>query len=342
MSRVAIVILNWNGSDMLQKFLPTLVEHTAINGVEIIVADNNSTDNSMQMMQERFPQIRRIVLDDNYGFAGGYNRALQQVEAEYYLLLNSDIEVTEGWLEPMLSYMDAHGEIAACQPKLIDYKDPEKFEYAGGAGGFMDRWGYMYCRGRVFDTVEKDNGQYDSVASLFWATGACLLVRSVDYWAVGGLDDKFFAHQEEIDLCWRLRSRNRGIVAIPQSRVLHVGGATLNSSNPYKTFLNFRNNLLLLYKNLPERELKKVMFVRFWLDMVAAFMFLLKLNTGNFKAVFRARREFRRMKPDFADKRAENISKTVLENIPERSGFLLVWQYHLLGKRTYKQLHGQD
>mgnify|MGYP003482133213 FL=1 len=187
MSRVAIVILNWNGSDMLQKFLPTLVEHTAINGVEIIVADNNSTDNSMQMMQERFPQIRRIVLDDNYGFAGGYNRALQQVEAEYYLLLNSDIEVTEGWLEPMLSYMDAHGEIAACQPKLIDYKDPEKFEYAGGAGGFMDRWGYMYCRGRVFDTVEKDNGQYDSVASLFWATGACLLVRSVDYWAVGGL-----------------------------------------------------------------------------------------------------------------------------------------------------------
>lgn len=342
MSKVAIVILNWNGSAMLQKFLPTLIEHSTMDGVELIVADNNSADDSIRVMKENFSQIRTIVLDDNYGFAGGYNKALQQVEAEYYLLLNSDIEVTDGWLEPMLEYMDAHSEVAACQPKLIDYKDSEKFEYAGAAGGYMDRWGYMYCRGRVFDTVEKDNGQYDSVASLFWATGACLLVRSADYWAVGGLDDKFFAHQEEIDLCWRLRSRNRGIVAVPQSKVLHVGGATLNSSNPYKTFLNFRNNLLLLYKNLPEKELKKVLFVRFWLDMVAALMFLLKLNAGDFKAVLKARRAFRKMRPEFAEKRAENMSKTVLEQIPERSGFLLVWQYHLLRKRTFTELNSQE
>lgn len=342
MSKVAIVILNWNGSAMLQKFLPTLIEHSTMDGVELIVADNNSADDSLRVMKENFSQIRTIVLDDNYGFAGGYNKALQQVEAEYYLLLNSDIEVTDGWLEPMLEYMDAHSEVAACQPKLIDYKDSEKFEYAGAAGGYMDRWGYMYCRGRVFDTVEKDNGQYDSVASLFWATGACLLVRSADYWAVGGLDDKFFAHQEEIDLCWRLRSRNRGIVAVPQSKVLHVGGATLNSSNPYKTFLNFRNNLLLLYKNLPEKELKKVLFVRFWLDMVAALMFLLKLNAGDFKAVLKARRAFRKMRPEFAEKRAENMSKTVLEHIPERSGFLLVWQYHLLRKRTFTELNSQE
>lgn len=342
MSKVAIVILNWNGSAMLQKFLPTLIEHSTMDGVELIVADNNSADDSLRVMKENFSQIRTIVLDDNYGFAGGYNKALQQVEAEYYLLLNSDIEVTDGWLEPMLEYMDAHSEVAACQPKLIDYKDSEKFEYAGAAGGYMDRWGYMYCRGRVFDTVEKDNGQYDSVASLFWATGACLLVRSADYWAVGGLDDKFFAHQEEIDLCWRLRSRNRGIVAVPQSKVLHVGGATLNSSNPYKTFLNFRNNLLLLYKNLPEKELKKVLFVRFWLDMVAALMFLLKLNAGDFKAVLKARRAFRKMRPEFAEKRAENMSKTVLEQIPERSGFLLVWQYHLLRKRTFTELNSQE
>ena len=342
MTKVAIVILNWNGSAMLQKFLPTLIKHSSTDGVDIIVADNHSTDDSLQVMQANFPQIRTIVLEDNYGFAGGYNKALQQVDAEYYLLLNSDIEVTEGWLQPMVEYMDAHSDVAACQPKLIDYKDPVKFEYAGGAGGYMDRWGYMYCRGRVFDTIETDNGQYNNVASLFWATGACLLVRSADYWGVGGLDDKFFAHQEEIDLCWRLRSRDRGIVAIPQSRVMHVGGATLSSSNPYKTFLNFRNNLLLLYKNLPERELRTVMFVRFWLDLVAALVFLLKLETGNFKAVFKARGAYRKMKPEFAEKRAENLSKAVLTKIPERSGFLLIWQYHILRKRTFTALHSQD
>lgn len=342
MSKVAIVILNWNGSAMLQKFLPKLIEYSTADGVEIIVADNSSTDNSLQVMKDNFPGIRTIVLDKNYGFAGGYNKALAQVEAEYYLLLNSDIEVTQGWLDPMLQYMDSHAHVAACQPKLMDYKDPAKFEYAGGSGGFMDRWGYMYCRGRVFDSIETDNGQYDDIVPVFWATGASLLVRSTDFRAVGGLDDEFFAHQEEIDLCWRLRSRGRGIVVVPQSKVYHVGGATLSSSNPYKTFLNFRNNLLLLYKNLPEKELKKVMFVRFWLDMVAAAMFLLKLNTGDFKAVLRARRAFRRMKPGFAEKRAENISKMVTDTIPERSSFLLVWQYNVLGKRTFTALQGQE
>ena len=227
---------------------------------------------------------------------------------------------------------------SACQPKLRDFKDPEKFEYAGGAGGYMDRWGYLFCRGRAFETVEKDNGQYDTIAPVFWATGACLMVRSADFWAAGGLDDRFFAHQEEIDLCWRMRSRNRGIVCIPESVVYHVGGATLNKSNPYKTFLNFRNNLLMLYKNLPESELSKVMRVRFWLDGLAALMFLAKFHWGDFKAVLRARREFRRLKPQFADSRRENLEESSTDTIPERVNFSLLWRYYIKRQKTYSSL----
>ena len=264
--------------------------------------------------------------------------ALRQVEAEYYILLNSDVEVTDDWLLPLVSYMDVHSEVAACQPKLRALNNPDEFEYAGGAGGYMDRWGYMFCRGRVFDCIEKDNGQYDTIAPVFWATGACLMVRSADYWAAGGLDDRFFAHQEEIDLCWRMRSRNRGIVCIPESVVYHVGGATLNKSNPYKTFLNFRNNLLMLYKNLPESELSKVMRVRFWLDGLAALMFLAKFHWGDFKAVLRARREFRRLKPEFADSRRENLEEASTDTIPERVNFSLLWRYHIKRQKTYSAL----
>ncbi len=336
--KTAVVILNWNGKDMLRRYLPELIRCTNTEDTQIIVADNDSTDGTVAMMEREFPEIRLICLERNYGFAQGYNLALKQIESQYYILLNSDVLVTENWLLPLLGYMDSHSDVAACQPKLMDLKNPEYFEYAGGAGGYMDKWGYMFCRGRVFDTIEKDCGQYNSIADVFWATGACLMVRSDDYWQTGGLDDRFFAHQEEIDLCWRMRSRSRRIVCIPESVVYHVGGATLNKSNPYKTFLNFRNNLLMLYKNLPEKELKKVLLVRFWLDGLAAAMFVLKFHFADAKAVFKARREFRRLKQSFLDSRKSNLANVSLTDIPERAGFSLLWRYHVGQRKTYSQL----
>ena len=315
MKRISVVILNWNGVEMMKRFLPTVVSNSP--EAEVVVADNASTDDSVEWLTEQMPDVRQVILDRNYGFAEGYNRALKPVEAEYYVLLNSDVDVPEGWLAPMLEYMDEHPEVAACQPKLRCQWAPEMLEYAGACGGYIDWLGYPFCRGRVRDNVEKDNGQYDTVAPVFWASGAALMIRSRDYWLAGGLDGRFFAHQEEIDLCWRLRSRGRGIVCVPQSVVYHVGGGTLPKENPRKTYLNFRNNLLLLYKNLPQSRLRKVMFLRFWLDIVASMVFLLKGEVGSFKAVYRGRRDYCRMKPDFAKDRAENLRLTVVENIPE-------------------------
>lgn len=336
MSKIAIVILNWNGEEMLKRFLPGVVRYSP--EAEIVVADNASTDHSLEWLTSEMPEVRQIVLDQNYGFAEGYNRALQPVEAEYYLLLNSDVEVTEGWLQPMLQYMDEHPDVAACQPKLRCQWDKCKLEYAGACGGFIDRLGYPYCRGRIFDTVETDEGQYDDVAPVFWATGAALMIRRLAYWEVGGLDGRFFAHQEEIDLCWRLRSRGMGIVCIPQSVVYHVGGGTLPKENPRKTYLNFRNNMLLLYKNLPEERLRTVMFWRLWLDALASFVFLLKGEWGSFKAVWKGRRDFRRMKPDFLASRQSNLSYAVVDPIPEQFPACLLWQYHFKGKKTFGKL----
>lgn len=335
-NRIAVVILNFNGAEMLRAFLPSVVDYSP--EAEVIVADNCSTDASAQVMREEFPAVRYIQLEKNYGFADGYNRALAQVEAEYFLLLNSDVEVTQGWLAPMLEYMDSHPEVAACQPKLLSYKNKKEFEYAGACGGFIDKYGYPYCRGRIFDTVEEDKGQYDSVAELFWATGAALMIRAEDYRAAGGLDGTFFAHMEEIDLCWRLRSRGRGIVCIPQSCVYHVGGATLNKSNPRKTYLNFRNNLLMLYKNLPENELRHVMFVRALLDYVAAFKSLLSGDAAGCRAVLQARRDFRRIKHDYSDLRRENLEKSVEADVKERTSFSILWKYYAGGRRLFSEL----
>ena len=331
--RVAVVILNYNGAEMLRRFLPSVVEFSS--EADVIVADNASTDDSVVVMRNEFPAVRLICLDKNYGFADGYNKALQQVTAEYYILLNSDVEVTDGWLAPMLSFMDGNSDVAACQPKLLSYKEKAFFEYAGGAGGFIDRYGYPFCRGRIFDTVEKDNGQYDSVADLFWATGAALMIRSADYRSVGGLDGSFFAHMEEIDLCWRLRARGRRIVCVPGSCVYHVGGATLAKSNPRKTFLNFRNNLLMLYKNLPSNELSSVMRRRAMLDYVAAAKFLLSGNIADCKAILAARREFARIKGLYASARAENLEKCVSGSIPERVNFSILWQYYARGRKFF-------
>ena len=338
MKKVSVVILNWNGVGMLQKFLPGVVEHSQGEGVEVCVADNASSDASCAWVKEAFPNVRLIELDKNYGFADGYNKALEQVEAEYVVLLNSDVEVTPHWLEPMVAYMDAHPEVAACQPKIRAERNKAYFEYAGAAGGYIDKYGYPFCRGRIFDVVEKDQGQYDTVAPIFWATGAALFIRLEDYREAGGLDGRFFAHMEEIDLCWRLRSRGRGIVCIPQSVVYHVGAATLKKENPRKTFLNFRNNLLMLYKNLPEKDLKKVLLVRALLDWVAAFVFLLKADGKNFRAVIQARKEFCGMRSDFAPSRAENMDKATGASIPEKVSYSILWKFHACRNKTYSQL----
>ena len=338
--KTAIVILNWNGAQMLRQFLPSVIAHTPVECARIIVADNGSTDDSLAVLAAEFPAVEVITLDQNYGFAEGYNQALRRVGEGYdfYLLLNSDVEVPEGWLQPMLDYMENHPDVAACQPKLRAHHTPTHFEYAGAAGGYIDSLGYPFCRGRIFDTVEADEGQYDQVADIFWATGAALLIRSAVYWEVGGLDGRFFAHQEEIDLCWRLRSRAYRIVCVPQSVVYHLGGGTLPKENPRKTFLNFRNNLLLLYKNLPQRRLRKVFFLRFWLDALASFVFLLKGEGRSSRAVWQARREFRRIRQDFAADRATNLAATRLDPIPEMySGSLLV-AYHLKKLRSFAQL----
>ncbi|MBQ6693483.1 MAG: glycosyltransferase family 2 protein [Bacteroidaceae bacterium] len=333
MKKLAIVILNYNGEEMLKRFIPTLLNCSG--DAEIVVADNASDDNSVATIQRCHPEVRIITLQKNWGFAEGYNRALKHVDAKYYLLLNSDVEVTEGWLDPLLSIMEADPSIAACQPKLLDYKRKTHFEYAGASGGFMDCYGYPYCRGRIFDTVEEDKGQYDTPCEIFWATGAALLVRSNCYWEVGGLDGRFFAHMEEIDFCWRLRARGHRIVCIPQSAVFHVGGATLSRSNPRKTFLNFRNNLLMLYKNLPAQRLRRVMMVRAFLDYVAAVKFLLSGDIKDFKAVVKARREYRKMRHYFLPDRIENLRCAVCENIPQMSIRSILWEYYVKGNRRF-------
>ena len=273
MDKVAIVILNWNGRKMMEQYLPSVIAHS--QGATIYVADNASTDDSLEWLHIYNNKVKTILLDQNYGFADGYNRALKQVEAEYYVLLNSDVEVTPHWLEPLIDYMDTHSDVAACQPKLLSFVDKTKFEYAGAAGGFIDRFGYPFCRGRLFDTIEADNGQYDQVTPVLWATGACFLIRSKDFWDVRGLDSRFFAHNEEIDLCWRLRILGRKIVYVPDSQVFHLGGGTLPKGNSRKTFLNFRNNLTMLYKCLPEEELHYVMRWRWFLDYLAAWQTLI-------------------------------------------------------------------
>ena len=338
MMKVSVVILNWNGCDMLRTFLPSVVRCSKSGQVEVCVADNGSTDASVEMLREEFPCVRIIVLDQNHGFADGYNLALQQVEAEYVVLLNSDVEVTEHWLEPMISYLDAHPEVAACQPKIRSQRQKEYFEYAGAAGGFIDKYGYPFCRGRVMEVVEKDEGQYDTILPVFWATGAALFIRLADYREAGGLDGRFFAHMEEIDLCWRLRSRGRKIVCIPQSTVYHVGGATLKKENPRKTFLNFRNNLVMLYKNLPQEELNKVMRIRTCLDYLAAFNFLLQGHWDNASAVMRARKEYKRLCPSFSLSREENMRKKTLNPIPERTKNSILWQFYVRGCKRFSQL----
>lgn len=338
MAKVAIVILNWNGQKMLAKYLPNVIEYSR-QDAEIWVADNSSSDGSMHLLETQFPQVKTIVLEQNFGFAEGYNRALKQIDATYYVLLNSDVEVSHHWLTPLIEFMDSHQQVAACQPKLLAEYDKDSFEYAGACGGFLDKYGYPFCRGRIFDTVERDNGQYDYQQEILWATGACMMIRSKDYWTAGGLDGRFFAHNEEIDLCWRLRLMGRKIYCIPESEVYHVGGGTLPKSNPMKTYLNFRNNLTMLYKNLSDTELIHVMRMRRFLDYLAAFETLvLNRNWGDFKAIFKARRAFKAWKYEFDEDRRKIQAGRVKEEIPQVYNLSIIWQYYAKGKKLFSQL----
>ncbi|MEI6753781.1 MAG: glycosyltransferase family 2 protein [Paludibacter sp.] len=335
----AIVILNWNGATFLQQFLPVLTRYTTLPGVEIIVADNASTDSSLVLLAEHFPKIRTINLDKNYGFASGYNKALEQIEADYYVLLNSDVEVTPYWLEPIIQYMSVNQDVAACQPKILSYTNKAYFEHAGASGGYIDKYGFPFCRGRVLGIAEEDKGQYDEITDIFWATGACMIVRSDIFRKTGGLDDEFFAHMEEIDLCWRMRSRGYRIACVPDSVVYHIGGGTLNVESPFKTYLNFRNNLLMLYKNLPDKLLRKVMFRRLLFDYLAAFQLFATGKPSNAVSVLKARKDYRKMILDFSTKRNENILNSTTEIIPEILQKSIVFNYYLKGKKTFSSIN---
>ena len=334
---ISVVILNWNGSAMLQRFLPSVIRYS--EEAEIIVADNGSTDHSIDILREKFPSVRILPFRENYGFAEGYNRAIQQIETPYVLLLNDDVEVTPHWLQPLLAFMNHHPEVAACQPKILSETQRELFEYAGACGGFIDHLGYPYCRGRIFNHVEKDRGQYDQVCPIFWATGAALLVRTDVFRKEGGLDKRFFAHMEEIDFCWRLRSRNYGIYCIPQSTVYHVGGGTLPKSHPRKTFLNFRNNLLMLYKNLPEERLNSTLRIRYFLDLVAALKMLLSGQVKESMAIVKALRTFFKIRHDFDRQREENLQKQQLKDIPEMRNESLLVAFYLKKKKKFEDWH---
>ena len=330
----AVVILNWNGKKMLERFLPSVTAHTQ-GDAEVIIADNGSTDDSLDFVRAQYPGLRIIELDKNYGFAGGYNQALQQVKADYYVLLNDDVEVTPGWIEPVVAQMQQHPDTAICQPKLLMYDQRDTFEYAGGAGGFLDKYGYPFCRGRMFTSLEQDNGQYNTPGEIFWASGAAMFVRADVWHQLGGLDDDFFAHMEEIDFCWRAKNAGYRVEYCPQSTVFHVGGGTLPKSNPRKTYLNFRNNMALLYKNLPNRRLAWVMCSRIVLDYVAGLKFLMERKPKEFSAVVDAHKAFYKWLPQLKKKRQGLKQQSRVSGMYQ--GLLLI-DYYLLGKKKYSDL----
>ncbi len=336
--KVAVVILNYNGQKFLEKFLPNVIANCDPTLAEIIVADNASTDDSVVLMKTQFPDIRLIENNSNGGFATGYNMALKQVEAQYYVLLNSDIEVAPHWIEPIVGLMDADPKIAACQPKILSYYHKEQFEYAGACGGFIDKYGYPFCRGRMFQCIEKDEHQYDDHREVFWASGACMFVRADLYHLMGGLDDSFFAHMEEIDLCWRLKNAGYKVYCCPQSRVFHIGGGTLPKHSPRKTYLNFRNNLSLLVKNLPKHRVKRIILYRIFLDWVAALKFLFEGCPADFRMVFKAHWDFYKRLRTLRENRKATERKAV-SCVFQRN---IVFENVLRGKKKFSELKNSD
>ena len=332
--KTTIVILNWNGKNLLEKFLPnTLADN--LNS-EVIIADNNSSDDSIKFLKENYPNVKIIKNDGNFGYAKGYNLALKQIDSEYFVLLNSDIKATKDWISPIISLMDSDKTISACQPKLLDYTNRNKFEYAGGSGGYIDKLGYPFCRGRIFDFLEEDKGQYNDTTEVFWATGACLFVRSSHFWEVGGLDSDFFAHQEEIDLCWRLKNKGYKIMVEPKSVVYHVGGGTLQVGSPFKTYLNFRNNLYMLFKNLPLSSLFIIIPIRLVLDGIASISFLAnKKGISHLFAVMKAHFSFYFKIPTLISKRRKISQRSSLIG---KMDYSILVKNKIMGKRKFYEL----
>ncbi len=336
MIKTAVVILNWNGISFLKKFLSKVVEDSSNNETAVYVIDNNSTDESIPYIKDNHPQVKLIELEQNFGFAGGYNKGLAQIKAKYYILLNSDIETTPNWVTPLIARMDEDSSIAASMPKLKAYNQKTHFEYAGAAGGFIDKYGYPFCQGRLFQEIEEDCGQYNTEKDIMWATGAALCIRSDVYNKMEGLDSDFFAHMEEIDLCWRIKNHGYRIIYNPNSEVFHVGGGTLQKENPFKTYLNFRNNLFLLYKNLQKKELSNILFKRRLLDGIAFAMFIVKFDFKNCKAVWKAHIDFYKMKPSFVAKRKSLLASRNTETHKEIYPRSIVFDHFIHGKKKIK------
>ena len=339
MKQVAVIILNWNGVKLLRRYLPSVLAGTDSAIADIVVADNGSTDDSLTVLQQEFPQVKVLRFDNNLGFAQGYNLAIAQTMYPYSVLLNNDVRTPQGWLNPLLDYMETHPDVGAVMPKLLHDRDDGKqmFEYAGAAGGYIDCHGYPYCRGRIFECLEEDNGQYDDgPKSVFWATGACLMVRSQLYHDVGGLDKDFFAHMEEIDLCWRIRLAGSDLMMLPSSSVYHLGGGSLPKGNPRKTYLNFRNNLLLLHKNLPADEGKRLLFTRRLMDTLAFGMAIAKFHFKDAWAIVRAHRDFRQMRSHYTSQPSVNLLKALPE---ERVN--IITAYYLHGIKRFTDLNIQ-
>lgn len=334
---VAVVILNWNGRNFLEKFLPSVIE-SSYGNLSVIVADNASTDDSVSLLQKDYPGIKIILNTSNEGFAKGYNTAMKQVTADYFVLLNSDVEVTKGWIEPIISLMESDQKIAACQPKILSFENKNKFEYAGASGGWIDKFGYPFSRGRVFDFCENDEGQYDDISEIFWASGAAFFVRSSVYQELNGFDESFFAHQEEIDLCWRIKRAGYKIFVVPTSIVYHVGGGTLPMGSGKKVFLNFRNNLVMLAKNLPLSEKVRKIPLRISLDNIAGFQSLLKGDFRTFGAIQKAHFDF--IKWSLKQKNGNYLRKIKLKNLAGVYNGSIVRKYFIEKKKTFSEIVG--
>jgi GT2 family glycosyltransferase len=338
MSKTAIVILNWNGLGYLKMFLGTVLKYSRSSETSIFVADNCSTDGSLEWIADKFDEIGLIRLDKNHGFAGGYNLAINQIDADYFVLLNSDMEVTEGWLQPLVTLMENNPDVASCQPKILSYYKRDHFEHAGAAGGFIDKYGYPFCRGRILNRIEKDTGQYDTSIDVFWSSGACMIVRADAWKKCGGFDSAFFAHMEELDLCWRFSKCGYRVSYTPESKVYHVGGGALPYSSPFKTYLNFRNCLFLLYKNLPDNKLQKILFIRKLMDGLAAIWFLINGSFGSVKSVWKAHIDFYRSINELREKR-KLVKK--LETGKFSAPILnksIVFEFYAKGNKTYNSL----
>ena len=337
--KIAIIILNWNGEKLFETFLPSIIEYSAKSGAEIIVADNASTDQSVKLLREKFPEIKIIQLESNYGFADGYNRALKQVDTDYLILVNSDVKVTENWIGPCIKKFEADETVAAIQPKILSYNKPDHFEYAGAAGGFIDKFGYPFCRGRVLNRIEEDHGQYNNAGSIFWASGACMFVRAEAFKNADGFDGDFWAHMEEIDLCWRLKSKGYKILYEPQSIVYHLGGGTLSYGSPQKIYLNFRNNLFMLFKNLPKYQFKRIFLLRMILDGVAAVKFIVGFNFREFWAVVKAHSSFYCNLGKLIKKRKEVQQQVKVINHAEIYPKSIMWKFFIQKKRKFSSYH---